>query len=383
MIYFKATSPTTGAVNITVDTNGGFLYGTATFNLKTGAVTNGKVTGGTGASPEPPERSKPRPSPAPRPPSRSPTAANQVRQPHGGGTVPAARPSRLAGSRSTSKPAHYPQIAIVTGHRAGPGRRAGRLGDTVAVADIDAEGGQAPACRRTSHWQHVPTPRPFRGRRRPGPRTPHRGGQKAPQRWAPGRWPRTRSAAHNAGSCLPSPAHQEVIMNHTRRVCRFPAGRARRTSAQLACSTAVPVVRATAGSRPTGCNDPAPLPAHNFTRRIATRMPHGPARRAVQGRAPQETVVAVHGSLRARDHRAAHAGRRAVPGRHRGAPGTLTPAPGPAGLQWQHDTVPPGAECDPARRSSGHPAVRPSCSPATPAGQRRASGPGGGSRRTH
>jgi len=49
MIYFAATSPTSAAVNITVDTSGGFLYGTATVSIKTGAVTNGKVTGGTGA----------------------------------------------------------------------------------------------------------------------------------------------------------------------------------------------------------------------------------------------------------------------------------------------------------------------------------------------
>ena len=49
MIYFTATSATTGAVNITVDTNGGFLYGTATVSIKTGAITNGKVTGGTGS----------------------------------------------------------------------------------------------------------------------------------------------------------------------------------------------------------------------------------------------------------------------------------------------------------------------------------------------
>jgi hypothetical protein len=49
MIYFKATSATSAAVNITVDTSGGFLYGTATVSNKTGAVTNGKVTGGTGA----------------------------------------------------------------------------------------------------------------------------------------------------------------------------------------------------------------------------------------------------------------------------------------------------------------------------------------------
>ena len=49
MIYFAATSATSGAVNITVDVSGGFLYGTATVSNKTGAVTNGKVTGGTGA----------------------------------------------------------------------------------------------------------------------------------------------------------------------------------------------------------------------------------------------------------------------------------------------------------------------------------------------
>ena len=49
MIYFAATSATSGAVNITVDTSGGFLYGTATVSIKTGAITNGKVTGGTGS----------------------------------------------------------------------------------------------------------------------------------------------------------------------------------------------------------------------------------------------------------------------------------------------------------------------------------------------
>ncbi len=49
MIYFAATSATSGAVNITVDTSGGFLYGTATVSVKTGAITNGKVTGGTGS----------------------------------------------------------------------------------------------------------------------------------------------------------------------------------------------------------------------------------------------------------------------------------------------------------------------------------------------
>jgi hypothetical protein len=49
MLYFAATSATTGAVNITGALNGGFLYGTGTVNFKTGAFTNGKVTGGTGA----------------------------------------------------------------------------------------------------------------------------------------------------------------------------------------------------------------------------------------------------------------------------------------------------------------------------------------------
>jgi hypothetical protein len=49
LIYFAAVSATSANVNITVDTSGGFLYGTATVNVKTGAVTNGKVTGGTGA----------------------------------------------------------------------------------------------------------------------------------------------------------------------------------------------------------------------------------------------------------------------------------------------------------------------------------------------
>ena len=49
MIYFAATSATTGNVNITGDISGGFLYGTGTINFKTGAFSNGKVTGGTGA----------------------------------------------------------------------------------------------------------------------------------------------------------------------------------------------------------------------------------------------------------------------------------------------------------------------------------------------
>jgi hypothetical protein len=49
MLYFTAVSATTGAVNATVDTTGGFLYGTLTVNFKTGAISNGKVTGGTGS----------------------------------------------------------------------------------------------------------------------------------------------------------------------------------------------------------------------------------------------------------------------------------------------------------------------------------------------
>jgi hypothetical protein len=49
MLYLAFTSPTAAAVNVTVDANGGFLYGTGTINLKTGAFSNGKVTGGTGS----------------------------------------------------------------------------------------------------------------------------------------------------------------------------------------------------------------------------------------------------------------------------------------------------------------------------------------------
>jgi hypothetical protein len=49
MLYFAATSATSAAVNVTGDFSGGFLYGTGTVNLKTGAFSNGKVTGGTGS----------------------------------------------------------------------------------------------------------------------------------------------------------------------------------------------------------------------------------------------------------------------------------------------------------------------------------------------
>jgi hypothetical protein len=49
MLYFKIISSSSATVNATIDTKGGFLYGTFNLNLKTGALTNGKVTGGTGA----------------------------------------------------------------------------------------------------------------------------------------------------------------------------------------------------------------------------------------------------------------------------------------------------------------------------------------------
>jgi len=49
MLYFAVTSATTANVNVTVATNGGFLYGAGTINFKTNAFSNGKVTGGTGS----------------------------------------------------------------------------------------------------------------------------------------------------------------------------------------------------------------------------------------------------------------------------------------------------------------------------------------------
>ena len=48
-LYVAGTSSTAGTANVTVDTNGGLLYGTFNINFTTGAITNGKVTGGTGA----------------------------------------------------------------------------------------------------------------------------------------------------------------------------------------------------------------------------------------------------------------------------------------------------------------------------------------------
>jgi hypothetical protein len=49
LLYVKATSATSAAVNITVDLSGGFLYATGTINPNTGVFSNGKVTGGTGS----------------------------------------------------------------------------------------------------------------------------------------------------------------------------------------------------------------------------------------------------------------------------------------------------------------------------------------------
>jgi hypothetical protein len=49
MLYLAFTSSTSATANVTADLTGGFLYGAFKVNLKTGAITNGKVTGGTGA----------------------------------------------------------------------------------------------------------------------------------------------------------------------------------------------------------------------------------------------------------------------------------------------------------------------------------------------
>jgi hypothetical protein len=48
LLYFTHASATSANTTITVDTSGGFLYGTATISFKTGKA-SGKVTGGTGA----------------------------------------------------------------------------------------------------------------------------------------------------------------------------------------------------------------------------------------------------------------------------------------------------------------------------------------------
>jgi acyl-coenzyme A synthetase/AMP-(fatty) acid ligase len=49
MLYFLFTAGSTGAVSAAIETTGGFLYATFTFHAKTNTITNGKVTGGTGA----------------------------------------------------------------------------------------------------------------------------------------------------------------------------------------------------------------------------------------------------------------------------------------------------------------------------------------------
>jgi hypothetical protein len=48
LLYFKQASANSAAVNITVETTGGFLYCTGTISFKTGKA-SGRVTGGTGA----------------------------------------------------------------------------------------------------------------------------------------------------------------------------------------------------------------------------------------------------------------------------------------------------------------------------------------------
>jgi hypothetical protein len=48
-LNITATSSTAGNGSVTGDFSGGFLYGTFSLNLKTGVLTNGKVTGGTGS----------------------------------------------------------------------------------------------------------------------------------------------------------------------------------------------------------------------------------------------------------------------------------------------------------------------------------------------
>jgi hypothetical protein len=48
-VYFKAVSASAARGNVTADLKGGMLYGTFRLSFKTGAITKGKVTGGTGA----------------------------------------------------------------------------------------------------------------------------------------------------------------------------------------------------------------------------------------------------------------------------------------------------------------------------------------------
>ena len=49
MLYLTIGINNREKANVTVDTKGGFLYGTFKINIGTGAVTDGNVTGGTGA----------------------------------------------------------------------------------------------------------------------------------------------------------------------------------------------------------------------------------------------------------------------------------------------------------------------------------------------
>jgi hypothetical protein len=49
MLYFQGTTASIATVYATIDIAGGFLYATFSYHTKTGAITNGKVTGGTHA----------------------------------------------------------------------------------------------------------------------------------------------------------------------------------------------------------------------------------------------------------------------------------------------------------------------------------------------
>jgi hypothetical protein len=49
MLYFGQASAATGSLDVTFDLSGGFLYGTAVYHVKTGAITDRQLTGGTGS----------------------------------------------------------------------------------------------------------------------------------------------------------------------------------------------------------------------------------------------------------------------------------------------------------------------------------------------
>jgi hypothetical protein len=49
LLHFTLSSGSSGTVKLVVDGRAGFLYGTAGINLKTGVVSHGRVTGGTGS----------------------------------------------------------------------------------------------------------------------------------------------------------------------------------------------------------------------------------------------------------------------------------------------------------------------------------------------